>query len=509
MPRELELKLCFEPDHAQDLCADSLLAGLASQLYHYHATYFDTPDFLLAEHKIGLRVRKEQNQWVQALKTANAAQGGLHNRQEWEWPLPDAAVQPTLLPNKVLADLGISAKQLSQILQPVFTTEFQRTVWQIVTADGSQIECCLDLGEIVSHQDRTPICELELELKSGHAQALYTLALQLSEHHPLVLENRSKAQRGYALHRPTISAPCKAQEPILKAKYTVEEAFIAIIRSCQQQILGNLEAAHDGANEEGVHQMRVGLRRLRSALALFKPVIATASHETWKAELRWINSILGPARDWDVFASNIAQLSASGLCVPGLVAVESQLAGVRERHYSALRNMLKTPRFTRWILQLEVWLAERKWRNFATDKQLHQLDDLAQVFALTALGKEDKKVLKKGGRYLSQLSATKRHLVRIKSKKLAYSIRFFKALFPTKTTTQYSTALSVLRDELGILNDGQTASLLLDELGLPANAATRYAIAGWYAAIGQHHLVELDAHWQAFSDAPRNWQSST
>ena len=133
----------------------------------------------------------------------------------------------------------------------------------------SLIEAALDPGTIETRGDRMPIAEIELELLEGSPEALYNLALELDKLAPLRIETRSKSALGYALANGDAPAWYKAATLTLKPNATVDEAFREVLRSCVQHWSANEAAALDGRDPEGVHQLRVAIRRLRSAFSIF------------------------------------------------------------------------------------------------------------------------------------------------------------------------------------------------------------------------------------------------
>lgn len=203
MSTETELKLGLGPDAVAVLLRHPLLTSKARQ-QHLSNTYFDTEDLALTEQKVAVRERQVDGQTLLTVKTAGKSVAGLSQRQEWEAPTrPGAFDFRGLIGDTPLAR---ALSNLAPQLIPVFTTDFERLSWCIPVqegADTSMVEVALDRGTIaVARLGRTaqiPICELELELKSGHASALNILADQLQQCVPLTPKDDSKAARGYAL----------------------------------------------------------------------------------------------------------------------------------------------------------------------------------------------------------------------------------------------------------------------------------------------------------------------
>ncbi|MEY8246886.1 MAG: CYTH domain-containing protein [Bermanella sp.] len=199
MANEVELKLTLPSFAAQDFLQDSQLGEYQGEPLLLDNQYFDTDDLKLNQGHAALRIRKSQHGYVQTLKNKGTALAGLHVRGEWEYDIASAHIDWSLFPQEVQFDDAIK-----QAIKPLFKTDFQRHVWHVQVAN-SHVELVMDQGLICAHDHNSPICEIELELKSGDAADLFTLALQLAARYPLVPCDISKAERGYALLYPTIS----------------------------------------------------------------------------------------------------------------------------------------------------------------------------------------------------------------------------------------------------------------------------------------------------------------
>ncbi|GAA0697953.1 hypothetical protein GCM10009104_27970 [Marinobacterium maritimum] len=202
MATETELKLQLQ---AADLDAfrmhPLLQTGIAGGTGTLLNTYYDSVDLSLATAKVALRLRRQGARIIQTLKTRGQSINGLHQRGEWEWDLPQAVLNPELLHDEIWPTSLPPAAELQ--LVPVFTTDFEREIWQI-RYQSAEVEVALDQGQIRcdcpqggSLQDE--ILEVELELKSGDASALLALADELGRSIALQPFDLSKAQRGYQL----------------------------------------------------------------------------------------------------------------------------------------------------------------------------------------------------------------------------------------------------------------------------------------------------------------------
>jgi triphosphatase len=194
MSIEIELKLRIATQDVDAFKKHQLFQDVIPNIIHLQATYFDTPTQTLKQSKVALRIREENGGLIQTIKTAGQSSGGLHQRREWEFEVAYNLPDLTQLPSEV--------KDLfqNQILEPVFNTDFKRTLWLIEGEENSLIEVCLDEGEISCGHLKEPICEIELELKRGDIVSIYEIASKLQTAISLTPENKSKAARGYQLY---------------------------------------------------------------------------------------------------------------------------------------------------------------------------------------------------------------------------------------------------------------------------------------------------------------------
>jgi len=201
MSLEQELKLTVNQEAKLDLASLTELMDLAvdtKDTSHLVSTYYDTQDLYLSKQKLGLRLRKHNEQWWQTVKTAGEVKDDLHQRDEWEHELQGPEWDIALLNKTPLVDIIANTAHWST-LAPLFTTDFIRESWQLTLADKSQVELAYDYGKVSAGNQSRPIHEIELELKSGDVNVLQQLAELLSQQYPLTASNVSKAQMGYEL----------------------------------------------------------------------------------------------------------------------------------------------------------------------------------------------------------------------------------------------------------------------------------------------------------------------
>lgn len=208
MSKEIELKMVLSPEGPERLLAHPLLHGMEAQSRTLGNLYYDTPEGALESARVALRVRRigagnAADRLVQTLKSAARSHGGLSSRGEWEWPIEDADRNDVGLDLNGLRALGHPALKSVDLerLRPVFSTDFERRLWHWRDGDDA-VEIALDQGEIRAGTASLPICELELELKSGHPDALWNVVERLCDGQPSLPArpaNHSKASRANAL----------------------------------------------------------------------------------------------------------------------------------------------------------------------------------------------------------------------------------------------------------------------------------------------------------------------
>ncbi|MGZ8304670.1 MAG: CYTH and CHAD domain-containing protein [Telluria sp.] len=466
---EIELKLLLDPRHADALRRHPLLAqygASAPRELQLSDIYYDTPRQEFRESGAGLRVRQAGGQWIQALKGGGDSGSGLHRRHEWESVVPGEspdlpALRKMIGRKEKWGDL-LRAPSTEEGLAPVFRTRVVRTLWDLTLPGGTTIEMALDQGRLECGDDVAEVSEIELELTAGDAVALFDLALALQQDIPMQVGAASKAERGYALNRPAPRQAARAKPVKLARMETVEDAFRAIAAGCLAQVQANADGVGQGYDEECLHQMRVGLRRFRSALGVFKSVLLLPPG--LPAELDWLTGELGNARDWDVMAgATLPSLAGSMPAGQGLVDVTQAALDTGHEAQVAAAAAVNSQRYTRLMLMLGRWLYGNGWRPQAAGQGRRKLNAAVDAFARKQLRGAHRK-LKNRGRALADGTPEARHRVRIAAKKMRYAGEFFASLYAGKQVKAFISALSELQDELGLLNDATVAEKLLGQL---------------------------------------------
>lgn len=468
MVTETELKLRLAPEWLARLKRQLLLRAaqtsrpVSRRLYNI---YYDTPQHDLHKSGMALRLRRVGRQWLQTLKGGGSVRAGLHQRNEWEVPVKGMALDFSLLESGAQQTAEWDdhlPKALRKKLQPVFVTDFVRSsrmlLWQ-----GAEIELCADEGTVSTRRYGMPVCEVELELKSGEPRQLFELALAILDVAPFELEQVSKAEQGYRLLTGYTASPVKGTVPeIGRPEIGREDALGDVLQrliwSCLQHFQGNLRGAMEGGDAEYLHQLRVALRRLRVVLSMAEKRRSDQQLASLSKEVAVLGNALGRAREWDAFIEQAVQPAREHM--PRHAGLKALLAAARQRRdacYDELRSEERTREIQRLLLRFAIWMngqywKERQFKTPARDFAASRLDKLAKRFARAA-------------QHLEPRDSERLHALRILAKKLRYSAEFFAGLYGgQKRAKSFIGALSELQDVLGQINDAAVSQRLLDEL---------------------------------------------
>jgi triphosphatase len=461
---ETELKLYAAPgDLAKLRAAIPLLAAVIGKprTKRVVTDYYETPDLALARSGVALRVRQSGRHHTQGLKSRRGAGNGAvaESRGEWEWPIEGNALDLRRLNEEAFADL-VPVHALGS-LEPLFRTDIQRTTVEVKPDDTTEIEISFDRGRIVAGGRSLAICEVELELRSPdepqRVAALYRLALELQRTAPIALGAESKADRGYRLVTRELPGAVKAASPPLAAGISLRDGLRTILRGCIAHVTANQAAAVVRTKTGGVHQMRVAVRRLRSAMRLFERFIASSENSWIDGELKWLAAELGRARDWDVFATRTLKLADDSAAVAK--AAETR----RRAAHEAVERAIMSPRYTTLMLTLGGWLEEDRWCERIEPVVAGRLGDPLAETGRRLLARLDRKV-RKAGRNIASAKPKERHKLRKALKRLRYGSDFLSSLYPAKRVKRQLGRLSDLQDLLGTLNDAAVAETLLNDI---------------------------------------------
>lgn len=515
--REIELKLDIEPADVNRLvrCAwwKELQIGPARDDL-LNATYFDTPERHLAKRGISVRVRREGARFVQCVKAKDRAVGTL-DRLEWETPVRDGKLdRSSLAGDPVLVRLIPAAQR--DALVPIFGVQVKRSRRKLRMTDGTVIACDLDAGKITAGKRMLNFREMELELISGTASKLFELTRRIIDTVPVRLGGRSKSERGFALLDGAAAEWRKAPRVHLPHDASAEDVLAAALGRCIVHMAGNEDCVLADAHPEGVHQMRVALRRLRAVLGAYRKLLPAEQYARHAGSAKVVLDALGPARDWDVFLVDVlGPVRKENPNNFGLKRLQRAVEEVRAGGQAGAEAMVGSAIYTEFRLGLTAWLHGRNWRQQPPSKELALLLGAGTLFAHRVLAKRHAKLVE-AAKHVDHMSAEERHQLRIAIKKQRYASEVFAGLYAGGHTKIYEARLVELQDSLGYLNDVEVARRLLDDLLGSVSTRRRAGMAeaaksvlAWHEAKAKAHNMDLAPALRRLAISQPYWEAPT
>jgi inorganic triphosphatase YgiF len=494
---EFELKLAVPRDARDALRRAFLLPRSRPRMLRLQARYFDTDDRALAKAGMALRVRREGRRWVQTLKTTAIGEVG---RQEFEIARPDGSLDLEALSHTPAAKVlgrrlhlpelrsgGQPGSESESPCQAVLGLRYQTSIRRWVRTQrvrGGVVELAFDEGRILAGDRAIEVCELEIELIKGSPRVVFDVARRWRERFGLLVDARSKAERGDLLAMGgDTPAPTRAAAVTLGRHVDVAEGFAVCVRSCVAQVLRNASAlALANGGYEHVHQLRVGIRRLRSAWRFFVGWLEPIPEH--RAEgARALFAALGADRDLAVLAEEVEpRILAAGM--PGACFARGEASGSRAA------DAVRTPQVQAWLLELLESIecpAPPERQSPASGSPTVPSGETGRIevspgpaigarrlkpLAANRLGRWHEGLVAPADRF-AELDEMQRHSLRKRAKRLRYALEFSAALFDAKRVKRYLGRLTELQEALGELNDLAVAR--------SAYAAKGDSQAAWYA----------------------------
>lgn len=513
--REIELKLELTEAAEKRLRADRGLAAISAgrpRTVALHSVYFDTVDRRLAGAGMALRLRKQGRDWSQTLKLGRDLRNGLANSEEFDCPAPGGRLALEAVPDPA-ARAAVTQALGNHALGPVCETRFRRTL-RLVHLPGAEIEMSIDVGEVVAGETVEPLRELELELIAGDPAALFALLHRLLPGGGLRFSKASKAARGMRLAdgvaEPEVSAARHARPVALDPEQTIEAAAQEILREALDQIAGNLTCLEeaDPPDPNGLKQLRIGLRRLRTVLTMLRTQLGGPAAIALGDEARWFAAELGRVRDLDVALAEFVEPEMDS--DPGFVRLHTALSSQRDK---ALRHLLgevlPSLRVQRFLVDLMAFVETRGWLARGDIGQSARLAQPAGAVAQGVLAKRWRKVCRAADG-IAGLDIEARHTLRKELKKLRYAIEYLRALYPEDELRPFLKNLRKLQNLFGDLNDLAMAEALFLGPGAPAarDPQAQRAVGrvlGARGARAELAWIQTQARWQVLAETPRFW----
>lgn len=445
---ETELKLGIDPGDVPRLLQHSMLEGVAGAPETLLSVYFDTSERKLRKAGLSLRIRRIGSRHIQTIKASPPAADD-HcrlSRIEWENDIGGGEPDRSLFGGTPLEEM-IGADELL----PLFETRVERIVCSIGKGD-SGVEVSIDLGKITAGDRLLPVCEIEIENRSGNARCVFDVAMSLSRTLPLCLATESKSTRGYELADGHETSPGKARAVSLSAGLSLKVAFQAVGQECLRHLAANISPLREATDETALHQLRVAIRRLRAAMSLFDDILQDPESGEVKSMLKEAAGLFGEARNLEVFAAEVVRLIRENPHEPGLRDLQARLDARKEDAYRRARYVASSPGFHRTPLQVAQWLSVGSWTNGNGPQRVAPEPPIVDLAAAEMTRR--RKVIIRAARDVDDLDTAALHKLRIQVKKLRYACEFFGALFRHERRKKaFLSSVIDLQTALGRLND--------------------------------------------------------
>jgi inorganic triphosphatase YgiF len=457
---ETELKLNVSKEHLARLKRHPLLRSWRFKEKHELVSiYLDTKGHILGRQGLSFRLRRKGGQIFQ---TTKGAYHGILDRSEHETLFHGAEGDRSGLVEEFIGRL--EDRKFPAALVPVFKTRIERETYEV-----GGVEVCLDKGEIIAGRRSSPIAEIELELKSGDRKQLFALARQISAIVPAEVSVKSKSERGYDLVEGIKARAIMARDPLLLPSCGATEALLAICNECLHQLISNRPGVQ-AHMAEALHQSRVALRRFEAAVKCFAGVKGQDTAAKVAAELKWIGGELASARELDVFTADVL--------VPLRTKHNSSVEGVyracirqRETAYVKANAALTSQRFRTFLIDVAEWI-EIGSQSQTAGSQLER-EPLVKDLVSKTLSKIWGKM--KPGRRIDELDLRRLHKLRLRAKRMRYTIEFAKSLYDAhpRRIDRALEQLGKLQSALGQLNDIASGKAILDRITTQSKPDTK------------------------------------
>ncbi|MDH0656789.1 CHAD domain-containing protein [Acinetobacter johnsonii] len=479
-----EIEFMFQVPVKKRKALQKAFTLLKAEPIHLAAQYFDTADQTLAKHCIAIRRRQENDTWKQTFKALNTAKALSRFELEFDIEPPETT---TLDLDNYKKDYSVIYKNLKRALglplptlELLFETNIQRL--RVLQDVGSiTLEIALDIGKIFKEQSSVDIFEIEFELKQGSIEDLIAFIQHWIQKYQLSLDTHSKSDYGLQVVHQQTYFPAQYQTALVLNRSSSEaEALQSILANCLQHLLPNASSiARQQYSSEHIHQARVAIRRLRSALKSFA-AWSDDIQPHWKAELTTIFQALGGTRDIDALNEDLLpQLIEAGYLLDHLAPTTETISDVCA--------LFQRPETTKLWLELILFTEQELDSPSKSKLKKHALKVIQALHHKICVHAE----------HFSQLEDEEKHRVRKQVKQLRYSIEFVASLLDAKALKTYLKKLKAVQESLGHYNDLVVADALFQQAPEP-EAAYSFAT-GWIAAEKNRMLKLVEQQMMQFS----------
>jgi triphosphatase len=363
-------------------------------------------------------------------------------------------------------------------------------------------------GRLQAGAREAPAARLAL---TGPRDAVIQAMRALAEELPLLPPRAALAEDARALARAQSPAPRRLGAPLLDPEQGTEDALIRAVGHLTEVLLWHAPAAEAGRAPEGVHQMRVAMRRLRSVLRVFRPACDGPSLRGFDARLRELAALLGPARDWDVWLDGLgAEIEAALPGEPRIAALLRAARQTRDAAYAALRPALQGPALRGIAWDAVAIVETRPWRTEGDAEAAARREAPIEAFAAGVLDKRWRRI-EEAGEDIRDLPDAEFHALRIEAKRMRYAAELFAPFWGRKRVRRFLDRLAEVQEAFGLANDAVVAHALMSHLADRAgrgDAEIAWAggvAEGWALARARRARTKAGAAWDELIQGEIYW----
>ncbi|WP_131667552.1 CYTH and CHAD domain-containing protein [Psychrobacter pygoscelis] len=499
--QEIELKFLVPEYKVEALMRQANIKS--SETSQLAAHYFDTPEQSLAKAGVALRIRKEGEDWVQTIK---AAGDGMVARLEHNHILDKEATEQAINDGELLPDLSVyeevetasalkdfKLNKLAKNLLCQYVTDVKR-ITRFIKKDGNVIEVAYDTGVVTHGEDdsqHSDVKEIEFELVQGDTNYLFEVAKTWCKRYKLCVSTVTKAERGGLLlaNKDHVDAVKSDLSQLNIDSGMSQAAFMrAVVHNCMLQILPNASAIAAGSEDGNhVHQLRVGIRRLRTALKFFEGFSDSINND-WTPVLKQTFSLLGEYRDREILQVKTQPM----LEEHGAPFVD--WSPERESLKVMPIDAVRANDFQLTLLELIEFSMSPADEDDSSKPAKAKLSKILDKL----FGK-----ITKASDHFADLDIEAQHDVRKRLKSLRYISEFAAPMYKKKKTKRFLKYLEPAQDILGEYNDDLVGHRFYQEKA-QSDAAAWFAV-GHFGAQEKHAAKECAQSLMTVKDAPTFW----
>jgi CHAD domain-containing protein len=297
---------------------------------------------------------------------------------------------------------------------------------------------------------------------------------------------------------------------------SAEDAFRVTVLECLAHVSANIGAVTRSRDVEGLHQLRVGLRRLHVAFSAFGEEFQTTALKELRRRTKAFTQAVAPARDLDVFAEELFLPAESSQDGDAFRTLGERMERARAEAWNDAVEHISSIEFAVFLDEVAAAAEGRAWLRLNDGDFKRRLAIHEPVASIAGRMLDEHLVrARKRGRRLKTLAQRDCHRFRITLKKLRYASEFYGPLYRPKKVKRYVAQIKQLQNLLGALNDVSHVRATLSRLTADDSAPPRVQadlsfaaglINGWHRARAARMGKKAVRRWERFKHVNPFWR---